>query len=72
MKKSDRTIKIKTQQKKFDSKLEDEQRKKIHYVLNPKKIKEQKTNIKEAELREKEKSYQAQSKYYSREILTCD
>lgn len=62
-KKSDRTIKKKSPQKKFSNRADSEESKKIHYVLNPKKIKEKKTEAKEAERREKEKSYQTQSEY---------
>lgn len=63
----------KVPQKKSGSRADDGESKKINYVLNPKKIQEQKTEVKEAARREKEKSYQTQSKYhYSRKILICD
>lgn len=41
-----------------------EDNKKIHYVLNPKKIKEKMMEVKEMERREKEKSHQKQSEFW--------
>lgn len=45
------------------SKGDNEDNKKIHYVLNPKKIKEKMMEVKEMERREKEKSHQKQSEF---------
>lgn len=60
---NNRTIKKQPAQKKEVSN-NDGDKKKINYVLNPKKIKERITEVKEMERREKEKSYQTQSERY--------
>lgn len=65
MKKGNRTIKNNVSKKEANSEsANDDDSKKIHYVLNPKKIQEKILEVKETERLGKEKSYQKQSKFY--------
>lgn len=64
IKKGNRTIKNNVSKTKTSKGSDPDESKKIHYVLNPKKIKEKMLEVKETERRAKEKSYQTQSKFY--------